>query len=91
MKRLLGLLLVLGMVGWGGDAPQPMEGSSAVDITDVREPDAPKPDVAKPGGQELHTLTGHITLVSSVSFSPDGQRIVSGSFDKTARIWDASE
>jgi WD40 repeat protein len=32
---------------------------------------------------------GHMDWVSSVAFSPDGQRIVSGSFDKTIHVWDA--
>ncbi|CAE7167722.1 unnamed protein product [Rhizoctonia solani] len=31
---------------------------------------------------------GHTTDVESVSFSPDGARIVSGSYDNTIRIWD---
>ena len=35
-------------------------------------------------------ITGHTDRVSSVSFSPDGKQILSGSYDKTIRIWDAS-
>lgn len=32
-------------------------------------------------------LQGHTALVSSVAWSPDGQRLASGSWDQTARIW----
>ncbi|KAF7972468.1 hypothetical protein HWV62_17884 [Athelia sp. TMB] len=37
----------------------------------------------------LQTLRGHRGLVECVSFSPDGSRIVSGSWDQTVRVWDA--
>jgi len=38
----------------------------------------------------LKTLRGHLAPVTSVAFSPDGQRIVTGSFDQTAKIWDVA-
>ncbi len=36
----------------------------------------------------LTTLEGHTSLVTSVSVTPDGRRAVSGSWDKTLRVWD---
>ena len=36
------------------------------------------------------TLTGHSHSVNSVAYSPDGKHIVSGSSDKTLKIWDSS-
>jgi WD40 repeat protein len=36
----------------------------------------------------MKPLTGHIGSVISVGFSPDGTHIVSGSSDRTIRIWD---
>jgi WD40 repeat protein len=37
----------------------------------------------------LRELRGHGGAVTSAAFSPDGARIVTASFDQTARVWDA--
>ena len=39
---------------------------------------------------ELIQLLGHDDAVNSVALSPDGSKIISGSDDKTIRVWDAS-
>jgi WD40 repeat protein/serine/threonine protein kinase len=38
----------------------------------------------------LKTLRGHLHSVNSVAFSPDGHRIATGSWDRTAKVWDAA-
>jgi len=42
------------------------------------------------GGWQVHSLTGHSGDVLSVDFSPDGNRVVSGSCDNRVKIWDTA-
>ena len=51
--------------------------SNSIQIFDVNE------------GSLLQTLAGHRDHVQSLVFSPDGALLVSGSRDKTLRLWKA--
>ena len=41
-------------------------------------------------GLEITTLSGHGGNVLAVAYSPDGTRIVSGCYDNSIKIWDAT-
>ena len=36
---------------------------------------------------DMYLLSGHTNPVSSVGFSADGSKVISGSFDQTVKIW----
>ena len=52
-------------------------------------PSARPEGFAAVGTQPLFELKGHTSPVACVAFSPDGHRIVTGSDDRTVRVWDA--
>jgi WD domain, G-beta repeat len=56
-------------------------------------PYVPEAELALDGAlqalRERMVLKGHESPVSSAAFSPDGRRIVTASWDNTARLWDA--
>ncbi|KAF8870408.1 hypothetical protein BD779DRAFT_1420054, partial [Infundibulicybe gibba] len=41
-------------------------------------------------GTEIALLKGHSSVILSVAYSPNGKHIVSGSFDRSIRVWDKS-
>jgi WD40 repeat protein len=46
------------------------------------------PRVEEDWSPELQTLEGHSSLVWSITFSPDGRLLASGSGDRTIKLWD---
>jgi eukaryotic-like serine/threonine-protein kinase len=45
---------------------------------------------ARAADAQVFAISDHTDTVRSIAFSTDGQRLVTASFDRTARIWDAA-
>ena len=56
--------------------------------TYIAESIAERPRVISRAMVRSHILSGHEGWINSVAFSPDGSKIVTGSEDRTIRIWD---
>ncbi|KAF7335373.1 WD40 repeat-like protein [Mycena venus] len=68
----------------GAPVGEPLKGHTG-NVTSVSF----SPDGTQIGHLKGKPLEGHTDLINSVSFSPDSTWIVSGSYDKTLRLWDA--
>ena len=44
--------------------------------------------LSHPGGQLVNTIKAHVSIVDDLSVTSDGAMMVSGSSDKTVRVWD---
>jgi WD40 repeat protein len=42
-------------------------------------------------GSESHWIGGHTNVVRDIQFSPDGRRLVTGSDDRTIRVYDVTK
>jgi WD40 repeat protein len=59
--------------------------------TGIESPDWPEVKIRDPAsGQETRTLRGHTARVFGVTFSPDGGRLASISWDGTVKLWEVA-
>ena len=83
LQTLAGVLLVPAVAGCSQSAQSPASSSTT---TTTSSPTAQ----THQQGHSLYTYSGHKERVTSVDWSHDGKRIVSGSLDKTVQVWDAT-
>ena len=48
------------------------------------------PSLMPPGTKLIRTLSNHRDGITAIKITPDGQRVISGSYDKSLKVWDLS-
>ena len=71
--------------GKGGEAL-----ATAIQAFSIEKTSQAREAIAHAFPQELEALAGHADWVNSASFSPDGERVATASYDQTARVWNAA-
>lgn len=59
-------------------------------VPDSAPHETPTVSISIPTWKELHSLTGHSDWIHALAISPNGQLLVSGSFDQTIKVWQLS-
>lgn len=77
IKGLMAATLTMGIAGCASSGSSSLANSS------------PTATHARKVGSVLFTYEGHTDQVLATAWSPDSKRVVSGSRDKTAQVWDA--
>ncbi|CCA70722.1 hypothetical protein PIIN_04656 [Serendipita indica DSM 11827] len=73
---------------WDGQTGQPLGAHS--EVMKIGSQPSHSPQMARELSLSLGSpLRGHEREVVAVAFSPDGSRVVSGSYDSTVRLWNA--
>lgn len=87
-----GLVVAGGAVTWLALARNSSPGTASINSsqTSPSTSHTPSPAISRPIGYLFLTYQGHSASVGTVAWASDGQRIVSGSGDRTAQIWDAN-
>jgi WD40 repeat protein len=71
-----------------GPNPRPSPSRSTATPRPSSGPPSPGPFTSRaPRLEEIRCIRGHFGIVSSAVFSPNGRTVLSGSYDKSVRVW----